>query len=408
MIISQPEITCRDGEVLAASRVTLQRGTHPLPQHLFYAYPEAYARWVSRRSDAFLLSLAQVAMLLGEDIHVEGEVSPLLLYGLEEFQRVFQHWFPRTHHPIRITADAATPAPQRGDAVVCPFSGGVDSFGVLKMHTPPHCTHPSLRLTHAVFMQGFDIPLWEQREFADNCAAFRPLLAEQGVELIPGRTNVHSFSVGLAKWVHVYGAPLLACGMLLQDGIRHFLVASSLSINHCLIPNGSNVFTNPWLRTEDFESTLCLTPLNRVERTAYIADFPPAQHGLRVCANVRGHGEHVNCGQCEKCVRTAVQLDLFDSLQHFTTLPRPKLGVILRKLTPLHPQYLRYMFRPLLARKKFQHLPLIFLLWLRSLAWKWIRSMVPQGLYARIRNRFYPPQQDPFHRDSLPGSDSGR
>ena len=65
---------------------------------------------------------------------------------------------------------------------------------------------------------------------------------------------------------------------------------------------------------------------SRIEKLQMVADMPLVQKSLRVCFLVPQFDPHsgkvVNCGECEKCVRTIVGLEIMGKLNKFTTFCR--------------------------------------------------------------------------------------
>jgi hypothetical protein len=88
-----------------------------------------------------------------------------------------------------------------------------------------------------------------------------------------------------------------------------------------LLPWGSDPRFDHWLATERTDFLHYGAHRTRTEKLLEIADWPPAQQGLRVCW-VKPDGMN-NCCRCSKCLRTMACLKCAGQLEHFRTFPLP-------------------------------------------------------------------------------------
>ncbi|MGH9048206.1 MAG: hypothetical protein ACRDY4_00575, partial [Acidimicrobiia bacterium] len=282
--------------------------------------PEAYRDAVSPRSDAFLACLLLPAMNYHEHIDVRGPISPRLALGVEDYQRVFHSWFPRRFHTIDIRADddvAAEMGPTTG-AVGAAFSGGIDSFYTLWSHRPGRDQRPHAAMSHALLVQGFDIPLDDTDAFEALRASYRDILARMGVKLLTVRTNAASFAPR-GNWGVFHGAPLIGVALLLQGLLSHFYLPATHTYGG-LVPWGSDPSIDHLLSTETLAVVHDGAMASRVAKTAVVGAWPETFGRLRVCPEATGL---VNCCRCPKCIRTMVTLDMQGVLALHPTFPLP-------------------------------------------------------------------------------------
>jgi hypothetical protein len=71
----------------------------------------------------------------------------------------------------------------------------------------------------------------------------------------------------------------------------------------------------------------------RRQKTAAIASYAPAQKYLRVCWEHRT--PELNCGECEKCVRTQLEFLTAGNLERITTFPNGSLSERIDRLSRL-------------------------------------------------------------------------
>jgi hypothetical protein len=321
MIIFEPRTGTSDhGTVALRARVESRVPAKDGSQDLVFEYPLQASDWITQRADPFVAALVLRAMNVGEDIEVRAPLSTQLARGLEQYQSVLASWFPHRLAPIRIRAPLE-PAPVRpGGAVLTAFSGGVDSFYTLRAHAGEHEPDVSARITHALFVYGFDLPLGRAEAAYDVARSrYAEMLGRLGIELVAARSNIQSF-VPRKDWGLFHGSSLLASALALGDGVRRFYVPATHTWDH-LVPYGSDPRIDPLLRTEAMEIVHDGADVTRVQKTAAIGAWPPTFGHLRVCVSY--DPATPNCCRCEKCARTMMTLDLLGMLERQTSFPRP-------------------------------------------------------------------------------------
>jgi hypothetical protein len=259
-------------------------------------------------------------MAVGEDIEVRAPLSTRLGRGLAEYQRVLAAWFPHRLTPVEIRAPLEPADPEPGGAVLAAFSGGVDSFYTVWSHTGEREPDERARITHGLFVHGFDLPLSEAAAAYEVARArFAEGLAQLGIELVTARSNIQSF-VPREDWALFHGSPLIGSALALGGGVRRFYVPAAHTEGH-LFPLGSDPRIDPLLSTEALEVVHDGADVTRVQKTAAIGGWAPTFGRLRVCVSYDPRVP--NCCRCEKCVRTMTTLELLGLLDRQTSFPRP-------------------------------------------------------------------------------------
>lgn len=300
-----------DGRVTLTSECTVAGVTYPL-------YFKVNAGPIACGIEPFLSTCLFSAMKLREDIHLNGCVSPRLLHGISRIQETFSGWFPELQ-PVSIhTTPAASgafregrPATKRG--VACFFSGGVDSFYSTLKHQDEIDT---LLLVH-----GFDIDvdatdLWNRVRTEMRTAA-----AALGKRLIEIETNTRSMTDKFADWGnHQHGAMLAAVVQLLAPQLSRVYVPSSYASDQ-LHPWGSHPDVDPLWSTEEVEIIHDGNEAKRIQKVEVIATSDVAMQHLRVCWENRQNT--YNCGRCEKCIRTQINLRVVGAQDRCRLFARP-------------------------------------------------------------------------------------
>lgn len=312
MEIGMPVLERRGDWLRLWATVRTDRPVADLPDRLWYEFPADQEASLTPGAEGFAVPLLLLAMGLGEDLHVRGTLPRLLLPSMAEYQQVFRLWYPDRLRPVRVRADVWTEpeAPEGMGRVLCTFSGGVDSFYTLYRHRPGAEEMPEYRLTDALFVHGFDIPLADEATYATAAADYGAMLARLGVRLLRLKTNVRAF-VDRLHWDVSHGAALIGAAFLLRRGATRLFIPSSKTYAETE-PYGSDYRLDSLLSLPGF--TVCNdgAAAIRLEKVETIARWDETQGRLRVCW-VRPDGLS-NCGRCAKCLRTMVTLEAVGAL----------------------------------------------------------------------------------------------
>ncbi|MFT4040047.1 MAG: hypothetical protein QM692_17845 [Thermomicrobiales bacterium] len=312
------------------------------PFLLWYRYPAELRPYVHvDNGDPFLAALLTGAMLRGEDLTIEAPVSPRLLEALPELQAILGAFEPRSrqitvHAPPR---QYSLPAPAEAPGAGLFFSLGVDSFYSLLKNRRDYPAGER-RLTHLLTLHGIDQPgrPW-QEEFAPQFLANAQRVAvETGTQLVPIVSNVRRVIAVLGTWPPQHGGALLAAALGLGGFLRRIYIAASTTYDR-LYPWGSHPLLDPLWSTETLTVIHDGCELNTIDKTRVIAELRPdlVMPTLRPCA---GYGPAYNCGGCEKCLRTMLDLLGAGYLAQCETLPHTvdlrQLQMALRPGGPVH------------------------------------------------------------------------
>ncbi|HMD89971.1 MAG TPA: hypothetical protein VKF38_12485 [Anaerolineaceae bacterium] len=407
MIISSPEITLKDGEVIVSANIKFNKPALYKPENAWFAFPESYLPYISGRADAFAASFLPLAMAVKEDLHIEGPLSPRLACGLQEYQLALNFWYPKQLALVDIQAATLTvlPPEQAGQSCVSLFSGGVDSSYTLMTHLPDRQPNPDFQVRYALFVKGFDIPLQNRADYTASLKIFSEQLRPLGVEVIPCRTNLHYFSSGLLNWGIAHGGTIISTGLVLDKLIRYFLVPSSyalVSLTHW----GSSPMIDHWLSTETLQALHDGTPIARVDKVTAISTWHPAQQFLRVCVDDSQRYGVNNCSKCEKCLRTMIVLEICGTLKSFKTFQQPfGLWDIIRWVPPYDSLvWFPQMLQCARVRGKTEYIFPIWFANLRGKLWNWLRKMIPKPLFNYLKKRNFPYQKDLFNPANMDGN----
>ena len=253
--------------------------------------------------EVFSSTLLVRALRRQQDLYLASSISPLWRANADKLMAVYkEHWHFK---PVQIYArDGMQQSRKTGDNYALCFSGGVDSFFTL--------LHSSYPLKYLVLVHGFDIPLQDTARFDATLSTIKAVASRSGKQVVVIRTNLREHPAK-KDWEISYGASLAAIGHLLED-VGHMVISSS-------DPREEPVMVGSSWRTDSLWSSEALEIIHygdeftRAAKTGFIADNSIAQKYLRVCHANRNPS--LNCGECEKCIRTMLMLQQLGRLSEF-------------------------------------------------------------------------------------------
>lgn len=237
-----------------------------------------------------------VAMRHGLDLHIHGTVDETGLVGGDRAQTLLASWWPKLRR-VQVTADrTSTGSP--GDGVGLAFSAGVDAFHSLRSHLD--------EVTHLWFVHGFDVPLWRTRLREQISGHLGKVADATGKQLVEVATNAKPWADQHVRWGEIYHGAATA-GIAIGHGPLwgRALIASGRPANDAQ-PWGSHPELDPCWSSSNVRVLHDDPGLDRVEKVRQIAEWGVAMDNLRVCWLTPD--QEYNCGTCDKCVRTKVNL----------------------------------------------------------------------------------------------------
>jgi hypothetical protein len=261
----------------------------------------------------FVVGCLIPALHFGERrLAVDGSLCPYLLEGLETVMALMQFWSGGRMFPLRIEAAGGDPAPEADTPRAGLFlSGGIDSLAALRLAMERYPEGHPARVRDALLVHGFDIggvvergakyPVFERAR-----TAMAPVAEEAGLEMIPVYTNIRHLCDDRDLWLdRFFGAVLAAVAHAFGRRMDLVYVGSSFDLPN-LHPCGSHPLLDPEFSSYGLRIRHRDVSLSRMEKIEIVSRWQQAFDNMRVClANVP---DRLNCGRCEKCVRTMTGL----------------------------------------------------------------------------------------------------
>jgi hypothetical protein len=252
-------------------------------------------------------------MRLDEPLTIDAPASSRLLKTLPRIMAVYHKWDPmfrvtevRTLGTSKLTD---TDSASRNRALF--FSCGIDSFYALsKLVELPEKN----KLTHLIFVHGFDIKLDDNSLFERAWRAAEEVASHYEKKLVVVTTNVRTITDQYLSWDYCCGGTLASVALCLGGFFGTIYIASDLGPDETA-PLAIHPDLDPFWSTETSTFVHYSYGISRVKKARALASNIMAQKHLRVCwKNTDGV---YNCGKCSKCVRTMIALHLAGALSKF-------------------------------------------------------------------------------------------
>ncbi len=269
---------------------------------------------LSSNMEPFLAACLLPAMKMHAGLSLAGTASTRLLRATVQLEEIFHRW-NSTLLPIPVTAASETEARlDASRAVGCFFSGGLNSFYTVLKHLD--------EIDYLITVRGFDIRLADQDVQARITSSLRAAAAELGKPLIEVETNLQDVLEDFVDWRMLFGPALASVALLLAPVLRKVYVAASDTYRHGLHPWDPHPLLDPLWSTDTVEIVHDGCEASRIDKAARLATSDTALKYLRVCWGYREAYDKglYNCGHCEKCLRTQVNLYLAGALDRCATL----------------------------------------------------------------------------------------
>ncbi len=311
----------------AAATVTWEDCERPA-YDLFFEVDEQFSESLSCDPHAFLIGCAIPALHFGEErVFIDGEICPELRNGLLTAMTWLCHWFYEPgRRPVRIEAalrsNGSHPHPPARAGSF--FSGGIDSFATLLTNRRDYpLEHPG-SVKDGLLIYGLE---------QDDPEIFKYVLDPMkraadalDITLIPVYTNVYlnyrqeDAGNKFKFWTYEFqSAALSAVAHALSRRLTVVSIPATDSLpEEALATNGKHprpYGTHPVLDLNYSSLNLRIRhdgiTLSRLDKTRIVADSEAALQNLRVCNNYKSYRPGLlNCGRCEKCLRTMLALEI--------------------------------------------------------------------------------------------------
>ncbi len=272
--------------------------------------------WASETSgaNAFLTACFPLAALHREKrVRIAGRTCPMLNEGLRTAHAWWRSWGGMAEIPPRIENAASARADSRSvgsRTAVGYLSGGVDGLHMLMSNRRQYGKNDPAYIRDVLFIHGFDIGKRardpEDDRYRMVLQRLAPVAAEADVRIVACRTNLRHLPSRPGFWEKRHSGPaLIAVGHAALQREGFLFLGASYPVSRP-VPWGSHPAVDRLLSSQRVTVVHDGARFSRLDKVRELAAWPTAINALRVCS--AGTARVANCGRCEKCLRTRLEL----------------------------------------------------------------------------------------------------
>jgi hypothetical protein len=300
------------------------------PYELYFETDPAFSADLTLSPHPFLVGCVVPALYYGEKrLQIDADVCPELKENLSKAIAVFNYWFSSDGiNPMKIEAKSASVPVKNGrtNRAGFFFSGGVDSFSLLRQNRLQYPREHPGSLKDSILIYGLELD--DPQSFQHVRASLQPVAESFDLEFIPVYTNLYleyrpEDATNKFKfwWYYLMGSALAAVGHALANRLDSVSIASEYNLPQH-VPHGCHPFLDPYYSSFDMSIHHEMFTMTRYEKVKLISSWDKALDNLRVCNQYKQYNEGaLNCGRCEKCVRTMMALLAAGKLEHASAFP---------------------------------------------------------------------------------------
>lgn len=318
IILESPVLKVVEDEVVIISSFQIENER----KELWYKFPLKYQSYlVTERSDAFLIGLLFLALKTGNDIKINGTLSSRLYYTINHYLIDALCLANPQFKKIKIIAESLDNRNLNGkNKAGTGLSCGIDSFATYFDHKEEKEPYRVDYFTFFNVGSHGDFGGDDSRTmFWNRFSRSREFSKREDKELISVDSNLSE--ILRMNFQQTNTLRTVSCVLHFQKLFRVYYLASKNRFDyfklHTYDTQDYDSLILNMLSTESTDFFSAVQNLNRIERTEFVSGFPETYDFLDVCTDLKNESPKINCTRCEKCLRTALTLDLLGTLEKY-------------------------------------------------------------------------------------------
>ncbi len=322
---------------------------------IYFESSREFAGDLTSNPHAFLVSCFWPAYWRGEGrLTIDEPICPELREGLMTNMAWEQKWSERPRAPMCIEAKAGVrqPVQRPAERVGSFLSGGVDSLATLRANRLNFPLDHPRSIMDCLVVHGFDIGALdcggEEIEIYQRAIALLSPIARDGhITLIPVYTNIRHLDDDVWSWIfRYYGAALASVAHAFSNRLSTVLIAAGQDVPNVTV-QGSHPLLDSNYSSADLQIRHDGLRFSRFDKVKLLANWDVALKHLRVCT--MNPPDVPNCGHCEKCIRTMLELLAIGKLAESQSFPVDDVSVEMLSTVDFSASYEEAYFLELIA-----------------------------------------------------------
>lgn len=324
-------------------------------REIYFETDEEFSSSLSCNPDTFLLACIIQAMHYGEErVSIDAEICPELRDGLITAMSLNRYWYGMSRNLVRIDAKTRTNtlSPSTPERAGFFFSGGIDSLATLRNNRLNFPLEHPWSFKDGLLVFGLEVDKMEN--FEHVISALIEIAHDADIKLIPVYTNIRCMDDGWwSYWENeLEGAVFSAIAHAFTHRLTVVSIASSFDIPN-LHPLGSHPLLDPCYSGSDMRIRHDGFALSRLNKTKLIADWDVAIQNIRVCNKSEFYQQGMlNCGKCEKCVRTMLAFLALGMSKKARAFPEHDISEELVQSSVILNKHIFYLYEELISPLK--------------------------------------------------------
>lgn len=310
-----------DGNVRVSMRVKIPLPAE-FPTRIWFSSKEENLT-TPNEGDPFFPSLLYFAWKNRLDLDIQAKVSRKMASAGREIIRIFSGWAGRD--PEKTTTKVSCHdgvGGKAGEFSGALFSCGVDALYTVLRNLRINPSRSPLNIKRLYMAHGFDMEEEDMTLAEMSYSNAEAFASREGLELVKIRTNSRRFcGYSFGIWGRYGNGPCLAGILHSFPGKAHSIYIASSFWNGMLIPWASHPEIDPLWSSEQIIVIHDGIDTSRSEKINFLSKAGDALRFLKVCNPGGVKKGRLNCGQCEKCIRTMFALECCGALERAVHFP---------------------------------------------------------------------------------------
>lgn len=288
-------------------------------EKIWFKVDKKYEQYLCyERSDAFVIAVLNFAMRNRHDIICDAPISEDLYYNIDKYLIDAISSYNPLFYRTKIEANIATDTLPCAGAVGTGISCGIDSLHVLACQT--NLRFKKHNVTHLTFnnVGSHGEGSHAKKLYQERLALPKRFAEEYGFEFVASDSNLMDVISQDHFKSHTYSSMFAVYCLQKLYSIYYYASAGYRYHEFTLIDKETNcsgsyeMLSLPLLSTKNLRIYSEGEGMSRLTKLKDVVNYRPSYKYLNVCLKTSA-----NCGVCEKCVRTLLEIDALGKLEKY-------------------------------------------------------------------------------------------